>query len=82
MSHPRAFPTSERESGIISPKPLSRTRALLQDCGLFQYPTCEGVEVGDFDRLGSADVDCDEVGEFIKVRLVKVKGFDFVGVGV
>ena len=29
---------------------------------------------------GVVYVDCDEVGEFIKVRLVKVKGFDFVGV--
>ena len=29
---------------------------------------------------GVVYVDCDEVGEFIKVRLVKVKGFDFIGV--
>ena len=28
---------------------------------------------------GVVYVDCDEVGEFIKVRLVKVKGFDFIG---
>ena len=34
MSHPRAFPTSERESGVIRPQPLPRTRASLQhsDC--------------------------------------------------
>ena len=31
---------------------------------------------------GVVYVDCDEVGEFIKVRLVKVKGFDFMGVRV
>ena len=31
MSHPRSFPTSERESVIISPKPLPRTGASLQD---------------------------------------------------
>ena len=29
---------------------------------------------------GVVYVDCDEVGEFIKVRLEKVKGFDFIGV--
>ena len=29
---------------------------------------------------GVVYVDCDEVGEFIKVRLEKVRGFDFVGV--
>ena len=29
---------------------------------------------------GVVYVDCDEVGEFVKVRLEKVKGFDFVGV--
>ena len=29
---------------------------------------------------GVVYVDCDEIGEFIKVRLVKVKGFDFIGV--
>ena len=29
---------------------------------------------------GVVYVDCDEVGEFVKVRLVKVKGFDFIGV--
>ena len=29
---------------------------------------------------GVVYVDCDEVGEFIKVRLEKVKGFDFTGV--
>ena len=29
---------------------------------------------------GVVYVDCDEVGAFIKVRLVKVKGFDFIGV--
>ena len=29
---------------------------------------------------GVVYVDCDEVGEFVKVRLVKVKGFDFLGV--
>ena len=28
---------------------------------------------------GVVYVDCDDVGEFIKVRLVKVKGFDFIG---
>ena len=31
MSHARSFPTSERESVIISPKPLPRTGASLQD---------------------------------------------------
>ena len=29
---------------------------------------------------GVVYVDCDEVGAFVKVRLVKVKGFDFIGV--
>ena len=29
---------------------------------------------------GVVYVDCDEVGEFIKVRLVRAKGFDFIGV--
>ena len=29
---------------------------------------------------GVVYVDCDEVGEFIKVRLVKARGFDFIGV--
>ena len=29
---------------------------------------------------GVVYVDCDEVGEFVKVRLEKVKGFDFIGV--
>ena len=29
---------------------------------------------------GVVYVDCDEVGEFVKVRLVRVKGFDFIGV--
>ena len=29
---------------------------------------------------GVVYVDCDEVGEFVKVRLVKAKGFDFLGV--
>ena len=29
---------------------------------------------------GVVYVDCNEVGEFVKVRLVKVKGFDFIGV--
>ena len=29
---------------------------------------------------GVVYVDCDEVGDFIKVRLAKVKGFDFIGV--
>ena len=29
---------------------------------------------------GVVYVDCDEVGEFVRVRLVKVKGFDFIGV--
>ena len=29
---------------------------------------------------GVVYVDCDEVGEFVKVRLVKAKGFDFMGV--
>ena len=29
---------------------------------------------------GAVYVDCAEVGEFIQVRLVKVKGFDFIGV--
>ena len=29
---------------------------------------------------GVVYVDCDEVGEFVKVRLGKVKGFDFIGV--
>ena len=29
---------------------------------------------------GVVYVDCDEVGEFVKVRLVKVKGFDFIGI--
>ena len=31
---------------------------------------------------GVTYVDCDEVGEFVNVRLEKVKGFDFVGVAV
>ena len=31
---------------------------------------------------GVVYVDCDEVGEFINVRLLKVKGFDFMGVRV
>ena len=29
---------------------------------------------------GVVYVDCDDVGEFVKVRLVRVKGFDFIGV--
>ena len=29
---------------------------------------------------GVVYVDCDDVGEFVKVRLVKVRGFDFMGV--
>ena len=29
---------------------------------------------------GVTYVDCDEVGEFVNVRLEKVKGFDFIGV--
>ena len=82
---PRRAVAEERERLVMEQQEriwkLKAKRMLGQEfVALVVAPGVARMESQAPDVDGVVYVDCDEVGEFIKVRLVKVKGFDFIGV--
>ena len=81
---PRRAVAEERERLVMEQQEriwkLKAKRMIVQEfVALVVAPGVARMESQAPDVDGVVYVDCDEVGEFIKVRLVKVKGFDFIG---